>query len=393
MRGQIRAGGGELTMTRERPAVVLIVPTRNEAGAIGAALERVPRHIVDLIIVADGGSSDGTGSEAQAAGARVIEAGRGYGRACRAGALEADEDAILVFMDGDGSDRADLIEHLVNPIIAGQQDFVIGSRVRGHREPGSMGWHQVFIGLLIGQLIKLRYGIKYTDMCAFRAIRRRDLLALGLTEMTYGWNLEMQMRVAQARLRILEIPVPYNCRVAGDSKVSGHWWGTVRASTRLLLTFARIALQSASAHRSMQLMLMALAVLQFTNAWPQQAAPPGADLAVFAAKRYPQPVRVGDLIRRTVLEPTESRSVLGHVVRVIRQDDGAYAIVIKFGGFLGFGGREIAVPLDAMVLLGAEVEVLDLTPEQLGGLPTYSGGGRVLGADEMIRMGLAHPSH
>jgi hypothetical protein len=372
--------------------VVLIVPTRNEAGAIGAALRGVPRDLVDLMIVADGGSHDGTCQEARAAGARVIEAGRGYGRACWAGALEADAESILVFMDGDGSDRADFIENLVRPIISGEQDFVIGSRTRGSRDPGSMGLHQVFIGLVIGRLIELRYGIKYTDMCAFRAIRRRDLLALGLTEMTYGWNLEMQMRAAQARLRILEIPVPYHRRVAGDSKVSGHWWGTLRASTRLLLTFWKVALQRASTPTAL-LAALVLACLQNMSAGAQQPAPPGVDLATFAAKRFPQPVRVGDLIHRTVLEPTESRSVLGHVVEVIRGNQGGYAIVIRYGGTWGFGGRDIAVPLDAMVLLGAELEVLDLTPAQLSRLPTYDGTSPVLGADDVIHMGLAHPSH
>jgi hypothetical protein len=373
--------------------VVLIVPTRNEAGAIGAALQLVPRHLVDLIIVADGGSVDGTALEAQAAGAQVIEAGRGYGRACRQGALAADADAILVFMDGDGSDRADLIENLVSPIIAGQQDFVIASRIRGRRAPGSMGLHQVFIGLAMGSLIKLRYGIKYTDMCAFRAIRRSDLLGLDLKEMTYGWNLEMQMRAAQMGLRILEIPVPYNCRVAGASKVSGHWWGTLRASTRLLLTFLRVAMQRASPPAKVLLTALLLAGLQNGSAWPQQPAPPGVDLASFAAKRFPQPVRVGDLIHRTVLQPDESRNVLGSVTRVIRLEDGSQAIVIKYGGIWGFGGRDIAVPLDAMVLLGKELEVLDFTPAQLSGFPTYGGAGRTLGADEIIHVGLAHPSH
>lgn len=226
--------------------MVLIVPTLNEAGAIGAALRRVPRDIVDLIIVADGGSVDATVAEAKSAGARVIEAGRGYGRACWVGALEADGDAILVFMDGDGSDRADLIEQLVRPLLAGEQDFVIASRVRGERAPGSMGRHQVLIGLLIGSLLKLRYGVRYTDMCAFRAIRRQTLLALGMCEMTYGWNLEMQMRAAHARLRVLEIPMPYQRRLAGNSKVSGNVGGTIRASSRLLLTFLKIAVRRAS---------------------------------------------------------------------------------------------------------------------------------------------------
>jgi hypothetical protein len=188
--------------------------------------------------------------------------------------------------------------------------------------------------------------------------------------------------------------VPYNCRVAGKSKVSGHWWGTLRASTRLLLTFMRIAMQRGAS--PLKVLLTALFMLAWQptmSARAQQPAPPGADLATFAAKRFPQPVRVGDLIHRTILQPTESRHVLGHVVRVVRFDDGSEAIVMKYGGTWGIGGRDIAVPLDAMVLLGRELEVLDLTPEQLRGLPTYGGAGRVLGADDIIHMGLAHPSH
>jgi len=126
----------------------------------------------------------------------------------------------------------------------------------------------------------------------------------------------------------------------------------------------------------------------------QQAAPPGADLAEFAARRYPQPVRVGDLVGRRVLQPLESRPVLGHVIEVVRLDDGAERIIIRYGGWFGFGSRPIAVPLDAMVLLGDELEILDLTPDQLNGLQTFkAAGSSPLGADEFIRMGLAHPSH
>lgn len=223
--------------------VVLVVPTRNEAGAIGAALAGVPRTLVDAIIVADGGSTDSTRSEALAAGADVIDAGRGYGRACWLGSLAAPSDAILVFMDGDGSDRAELIARLVEPIAAGTHDFVIASRVRGEREPGSMGMHQIAIGVLFGMLIKVRYGVGYTDMCAFRAIRRERLMSLGMREMTYGWNLEMQMRAAKAGLRILELPMPYRRRTAGASKVSGTWLGTLRAGSQLLTAFLRIALE------------------------------------------------------------------------------------------------------------------------------------------------------
>jgi len=126
----------------------------------------------------------------------------------------------------------------------------------------------------------------------------------------------------------------------------------------------------------------------------QQPAPPDADLAAFAARRMPQPVRVGDLIGRTVLQPVESRVVLGHVTGVIRLGKDQIAIVMIYGGFFGFGGRIIAVPADAMVLLGTELEVLDFTPEKLNGFATFDSSGSVpLAADDVIRMGLAHPSH
>ncbi len=116
---------------------------------------------------------------------------------------------IILFLDGDGADRADLAGMLVAPIRAGTHDFVIGSRVRGEREPGSMNWHQVLAGRLAGRLMSMLYGVRYTDMCAFRAIRRDALDRLGLREATYGWNIEMQMKAARAGLRILELPVPY----------------------------------------------------------------------------------------------------------------------------------------------------------------------------------------
>ena len=138
--------------------------------------------------------------------------------------------------------------------------------------------------------------------------------------------------------------------------------------------------------------LLAVGLLCTAVARAQEAAPPGADLATFAAKRFPQPVRDGDLIHRTVLAPVESRRILGHVDRLIRLDSGP-AIVMTFGGFMGFGGHKIAVPLDAMVLLGSELEVLDFTPQQLAHFPIYDGSGTVIGTDEIIRIGLAHPSH
>ncbi|MEP6956370.1 MAG: glycosyltransferase family 2 protein [Chthoniobacterales bacterium] len=196
------------------------------------------------VIVVDNGSTDRTAERARAAGARVVEASRGYGNACAAGvAAVAPECEIVVFLDGDGSDCPELMEQLVRPIIAGTHDFVIGSRTRGEREPGSMNAQQVFAGYLAGWLIRPLYGVKYTDMCPFRAIRRAALTQLGMKEQTYGWNLEMQMRAARAGLRILEIPVSHRCRTGGESKVSGTLRGTFVAGTRILATLFRVALE------------------------------------------------------------------------------------------------------------------------------------------------------
>jgi hypothetical protein len=146
-------------------------------------------------------------------------------------------------MDGDGSDSPELMGRLVKPIIAGTHDFVIGSRTRGKREPGSMNFQQVFAGRVAGLLLRLLYGVRYTDMCPFRAIRRDQLDRLNMREETYGWNLEMQMRAARAGLRILELPVDHRCRTGGESKVSGTLSGTLRAGTRILATLARVALE------------------------------------------------------------------------------------------------------------------------------------------------------
>jgi glycosyltransferase involved in cell wall biosynthesis len=225
-----------------KPSIAVIIPTFNEAEPIAAVIAALPRDIVGRIIVADGGSSDGTRERAQAAGAEVIAVGRGYGLACLAGAQAADAD-ILVYMDGDGADDPAAIAALIAPIQSGECDFVIASRARGQREPGSMAWHQLLAGRVIGQLIGLIYGTRYTDMCALRAIRRDTLLKLGMREMTYGWNLEMQMRAARAGLRIRELPVDYRCRSGGQSKVAGSLSGSLKAGARILSTFARIALE------------------------------------------------------------------------------------------------------------------------------------------------------
>ena len=228
-----------------RPPVVLAIPTLNEAESIGPLVRSVPRDAVDRIIVSDGGSTDDTRARAETEGAEVIDAGRGYGRACHKAAEMARADAIMVFMDGDGADDPAMIAALVAPIAAGTHDFVIGSRVRGEREPGSMGWHQVAAGLAAGFAMRALYAVRYTDMCAFRAITRQALLELDMREMTYGWNLEMQMKAARGGLRVLEIPVPNRCRTGGTSKVAGSLRGTLRAGSRIVSTFVRVARERA----------------------------------------------------------------------------------------------------------------------------------------------------
>ena len=144
-------------------------------------------------------------------------------------------------MDGDGSDVPSEMGQLLQPILAGDCDFVIGSRMRGTREPGSMLFSQLFAGWLAGILLRLLYRVSYTDMGPFRAINREALNRLHMREETYGWNLEMQMRAAQCGLRIREIPVSYRKRAGGVSKVAGSLSGSVRAAIRITQTLFRVA--------------------------------------------------------------------------------------------------------------------------------------------------------
>jgi len=223
--------------------VVIVIPTFNEVESIASMVAEIPRDVVQRVIVADGGSSDDTCDAARAAGAEVMVVGHGYGVACLAGAQSAAQGDIVVFMDGDGADNPAAIAKLIAPLHAGTADFVIASRARGRREPGSMAWHQLLAGRLAGALTGLLYGVRYTDMCAFRAIRRDTLLELNMREMTYGWNLEMQMRVARLGLRVLEIPVDYRRRIGGQSKVAGSLRGSLKAGARIVTTFVRVAME------------------------------------------------------------------------------------------------------------------------------------------------------
>jgi rSAM/selenodomain-associated transferase 1 len=222
--------------------VSIVIPCLNEEEPIAEVVREVLAQGVGEVIVVDNGSTDRTAELAAAAGARVVsQPVRGYGRACASGVAAANGD-IICFMDGDGSDVPDFIAEVVGPIADGTADFVMGSRIRGKREPGSMTPQQVLAGKLAGALLRATYGVRFTDMSPLRAMRADRLAALGMREETYGWNLEMQMRVAAGGLRCLEIPVDHRCRRGGESKVSGNLVAGMKAGCKITTTFLRLAL-------------------------------------------------------------------------------------------------------------------------------------------------------
>jgi glycosyltransferase involved in cell wall biosynthesis len=222
--------------------ISVIIPALNEEQAIGDVVRSLASPLVREIIVVDNGSSDGTATVAARAGARaILEPRRGYGQACASGVLAAHPDSdVFVFLDGDGSDVTAELPAITTPLLENRYDFVIGSRIRGQREAGSLLASQVFAGWLAGTLLQIRYGVRYTDMGPFRAISRVTLNRLHMQEMTYGWNLEMQMKAAREGLRILEVPVSYRRRQGGVSKVAGSLSGSFKAAIRIMRVFLAI---------------------------------------------------------------------------------------------------------------------------------------------------------
>ena len=228
----------------EAHAVVsMVIPCLDEEEAVGPLVRELVGLGFDEVIVVDGGSQDRTAAAAEAAGARVVvERRRGYGLACATGVANVRADAgIVCFIDGDGSDDPALALALVGPVMRGEADFAIGSRLRGSREPGSLTLQQVVAGRLAGALMRAGYGVRYTDMGPFRAVARGALERLGMREQTFGWNLEMQMRAAASGLRILEVPVGCRRRRGGASKVSGNLRATLPAAWTLARTYLRLA--------------------------------------------------------------------------------------------------------------------------------------------------------
>ncbi len=214
--------------------VSVIIPTRNEASAIGRVLADLPADLVTEVLVVDSNSTDGTPEIAAKMGARVLhEPRRGYGRACLTGLAAADAPDIVVFLDGDYSDRPAELPLLLAPITAGNADITLGSRLGKQRIPGALPWHAVFGNWLAASLIKLLYGLKISDLGPFRAARADVLRELALEEDTYGWAVEMILKGARQGFRVVEVPVSYYPRI-GTSKISGTVKGTVGAAWFIL---------------------------------------------------------------------------------------------------------------------------------------------------------------
>ena len=219
--------------------VSVIIPTRNEAQAIGRVLSDLPSQLVTEVIVVDSNSNDGTPEIAKSLGAIVVqEPRRGYGRACLTGLASANSPEIVVFLDGDYSDRPSELPILLAPITDGRADITLGSRLRQGPSAGALPWHQVFGNRLAAALIRLLYKVQLSDLGPFRAGRADVLQRLGLEETTYGWAVEMILKGALAGFRVVEVPVSYHPRI-GKSKIGGTLKGTAGAAWFILSLIVR----------------------------------------------------------------------------------------------------------------------------------------------------------
>lgn len=218
----------------------VIIPAYNEADSLPRVLRDIPRACVTEIVVVDNASTDGTAEVARAHGATVVhEERRGYGYACAAGVAALGPVDVVVQMDADYSDQPAELPLLLQPLIDGRADLVLGSRELGTCEPGALQLHQRFGNWLTARLMSLLYGVHVTDLGPFRAIRRTALEQLALTERTYGWSVEMMVKAARADYRIVEVPVSYRARYAGQSKVSGTVQGSLKAGAVIIGTTLR----------------------------------------------------------------------------------------------------------------------------------------------------------
>ena len=227
--------------------VSVVIPTYNEAQSIGRVLDDIPWTEVSEVLVVDSDSTDGTAEVAARMGARVVlEPRRGYGQACLTGIAHASSPDVVVFLDGDYSDRPAELPHLLAPIAEGRADITIGSRLAGPRVPGAMPWHAAFGNRLAAFLINILFRQRITDLGPFRAARADVLRRLALEETTYGWAVEMIVKGASQGFRVVEVPVSYYPRI-GKSKISGTVRGTLGAAWFI---FSRILSYYMNRHRA-----------------------------------------------------------------------------------------------------------------------------------------------
>ena len=223
-----------------KPIIDVIIPAFNEENAVGNVVKDIPKELIREIIVVNNNSTDKTATIAKNAGATVIEeSAMGYGNACLKGMAHVDlkeiKPSIIVFLDADYSDYPEEMIDLIKPILKQNMDMVIGSRALGNLEKGAMTPQQVFGNWLATFLLKLFYGVKYTDLGPFRAIKYESLVALNMKDKTYGWTVEMQVKAAKQKMKTCEIPVNYRVRI-GFSKVSGTLKGTIGAGYKIITT-------------------------------------------------------------------------------------------------------------------------------------------------------------
>lgn len=238
--GKMSIFATRLSVSHVRPIIKVIIPAYNEEASISLVVQDIPRKWVNEVIVVDNASNDQTAERAKTAGATVLTENKpGYGRACLKGmdylASLPELPDIVVFLDGDYSDYPEQLPEVVAPIVNDGFDMVIGSRAKGEREKGSMTFPQVFGNALATRMMRAFYGVRYSDLGPFRAIRYEALMQLGMEDKTYGWTVEMQLKATKKQLKITEVPVNYKKRI-GVSKVSGTVKGTVLAGYKIIWT-------------------------------------------------------------------------------------------------------------------------------------------------------------